>query len=81
MVACYRIGGRFAGRVSFTSASLEAGQTRGIRVSVAFQEVKRDRYLSAIQCQLLFVKGKGKGPEVQLSVGYNCYPEEVRENG
>jgi hypothetical protein len=72
MVACYRIGGRFAGGVfHLHQLSLEAGQTSGTRVSVVFQEVKRVRYLIAIQCQLLLPKGKRSGRDVRLSVGYN----------
>jgi hypothetical protein len=82
MVGCHRIGGHFAGRVfHLHQPSLEAGQTRGIRVSFCFQEVKSDRYLSAIQCQFLFLKEKGSEPEVQLSSGYNYCLEEERENG
>jgi hypothetical protein len=72
MVACYRIGGRFAGGVfHLHQLSLEAGQTSGTRVSVGFQEVKRVRYLIAIQCQLLLPKGERSGCDVRLSVGYN----------
>jgi hypothetical protein len=78
MVACYRIGGRFAGRVFHShQLSLEAGQTSGIRVSVVFQKFKRVRDPSAIQGQWLFPRGKGSVPEVRLSVG--CSSEDVGE--